>query len=273
MHGSPWDYDTRIPLLFWGPPFVRPGVWREPAVQQDVAPTLGALIGAPSLATYTGRVLQQAPSLPAPARPRVALLLVLDGMRADYFDTYAEVLPTLTRLRREGAWFREARINVLPTVTGVGHATIGTGTDPRFHGIAVNNLFNRVTGQAQPAYDELDPRELMALTLADIWNLDTDGARSSSGRAARSARRAGSSATARASSTGGTCSPPATARRTRAGRRTRRATRCPAALEPSTAAPSGGGRRHVDGHDIAERDEVPRLEPVPAVRRPRRCWR
>ncbi len=32
-----------------------------------------------------------------------------------------------------------------------------------------------MTGQSQPAYDLLDPRELMALTLADAWNLTTDG--------------------------------------------------------------------------------------------------
>jgi predicted AlkP superfamily pyrophosphatase or phosphodiesterase len=63
----------------------------------------------------------------------------------------------------------------MPTVTGVGHATIGTGSDPRFHGITVNNLFNRVTGTPQEAYDQLDTRELMALTLADAWNLATDG--------------------------------------------------------------------------------------------------
>ena len=64
---------------------------------------------------------------------------------------------------------------MLPTVTGVGHANIGTGSDPRFHGIVVNNLFNRATGKSQEAYDQLDTRELMALTLADTWNLATDG--------------------------------------------------------------------------------------------------
>jgi len=64
---------------------------------------------------------------------------------------------------------------VLPTVTAVGHATLGTGTDPRFHGITTNSLFNRVTGKSQDAYDGLDPRELMTLTLADEWNILTDG--------------------------------------------------------------------------------------------------
>lgn len=175
MHGSPWDYDTRIPILFHGAPFVKTGDWKEAAAQQDIAPTIGALIGAPAPATYTGRVLTHAVTTTM-GRPRVVSVIVLDAMRAEYFDRYAADMPVLTRLRREGAWFSEARVNVLPTVTGVGHATIGTGSDPRFHGITVNNLFNRATGKAQPAYAGLDPQELMALTLGDSWNLATNGA-------------------------------------------------------------------------------------------------
>lgn len=175
MHGSPWEYDTRIPLLFYGAPFVKTGAWTEAASQQDIAPTVGALIGAPALPTYTGRPLANAMAT-GMGRPRIVSVIVLDAMRADYFDKHASLMPTLSRMRREGAWFSEMRANVLPTVTGVGHATIGTGSDPRFHGITVNNLFNRATGKAQPAYDGLDPRELMALTLGDSWNLATNGA-------------------------------------------------------------------------------------------------
>jgi Type I phosphodiesterase / nucleotide pyrophosphatase len=175
MHGSPWDYDTRIPLLFYGAPFATAGQWNDAATQQDIAPTVGALIGAPAPATYTGRPLANAVST-SMGRPRVVSVIVLDAMRADYFDKHAAIMPTLTRMRLAGAWYGEARTNVLPTVTGVGHATIGTGSDPRFHGITVNNLFNRATGKVQPAYDGLDPQELMALTLGDSWNLATNGA-------------------------------------------------------------------------------------------------
>jgi hypothetical protein len=174
MHGSPWDYDAHIPLLLHGAPFVRGGAHRLPATQQDIAPTVGALIGAHALPTYTGRVLAEALA-PGQGRPRVVTVMVVDAMRSDYFDKYASVMPTLSRLRQEGAWYSQARTNVLPTVTGVGHANIGTGSDPRFHGIVVNNLFNRSTGKSQEAYDQLDTRELMALTLADTWNLQTDG--------------------------------------------------------------------------------------------------
>ena len=175
MHGSPWDYDTRIPILFYGPPFVKQGVYAEAAAPQDIAPTIGRIVGAPVLATYTGQPLASAMNTANNAKPRLVSLIVLDAMRADYFDTHADVMPTLSRLRREGAWFSQARATVLPTVTGVGHATIGTGTDPRVHGITVNNLFNRVTGKFQPAYEGLDPTELMSLTLVDAWNLVTDG--------------------------------------------------------------------------------------------------
>lgn len=43
-HGSPWDYDARVPLVFWGRG-VRPGVVDAPAATVDLAPTLGRLIG------------------------------------------------------------------------------------------------------------------------------------------------------------------------------------------------------------------------------------
>ena len=174
MHGSPWDYDTHIPVLFYGAPFIKAGQNTAAAKQQDVAPTLGALIGAPSIPTYTGRVLTEAIA-GGSARPRVVTLFVFDAMRADYFEKHAAEMPTLSRMKREGAWFPNAHTIVLPTVTGVGHANIGTGTEPRYHGIVVNNLFNRGTGKPQEAYLDLDTRELMALTLADVWNLTTDG--------------------------------------------------------------------------------------------------
>lgn len=174
MHGSPHEYDTHIPLLFHGSTFVTPGVYTQPARQQDIAPTIGEIIGAPWSATYTGRVLTEALRAGA-TRPRIVTVMVLDAMRADYFDTHADVMPTLSRLRKEGAWFADTRTTVAPTVTGVGHANIGTGSEPRMHGITVNQLLNRITGKTQEAYNQLDTRELMTPTLADLWNLATDG--------------------------------------------------------------------------------------------------
>ena len=174
MHGSPWAYDTHIPLLLYGPPFIKTLVWNERVSQQDVVPTLAALLGTAPPATAIGRPLREALA-PASTRPRVVALLVLDGTRADYFDTYRDVLPTLSRLRAGGAWYSQAHVSSVPTLTAVGHANLGTGAEPQTHGLAVNYLFNRVTGKSQEAYDALDPGEMLALTLADVWNIETEG--------------------------------------------------------------------------------------------------
>lgn len=43
-HGSHHEYDTHVPLLFWGGPF-QPGERAEPAAPYDLAPTLADLLG------------------------------------------------------------------------------------------------------------------------------------------------------------------------------------------------------------------------------------
>jgi len=172
MHGSPWPYDSAIPLFFVGPQIV-PGVHATPAVQQDVAVTLAAALGVAMPATATGRVL---PVLrPNAPRPQAVLLIVLDGMRIDYFNKHAAAMPTLSALGKRSAWFSNARINYLPTNTAAGHSTIATGTDPRIHGITGNNLFDRVQHKRHDLYEGWNPRDLMALTLADVWQLETGG--------------------------------------------------------------------------------------------------
>lgn len=45
-HGSPWDYDRRVPILFWRPGF-RGATVESAADTVDIMPTLAALIGLP----------------------------------------------------------------------------------------------------------------------------------------------------------------------------------------------------------------------------------
>src|SRR5450432_2673388 len=84
------------------------------------------------------------PVTPCMARPRVVVLIVLDGMRRDYFDRYAALMPTLTTLRQRGAWFIQAQLNILPSNTAVGHSTIATGADPAVHGVTGVNVYDRI---------------------------------------------------------------------------------------------------------------------------------
>jgi len=172
MHGTPWPYDVDIPLMFVGPA-VKAGQYSMAAVQQDVAPTLGAALGVTMPPTATGHVL---PVLRKGfGRPRVIMLVVLDGMRRDYFDRHAASMPTLTALRRHSAWFTQAQVNFIPTNTAVGHSTISTGTDPGVHGITGVSTYDWTDHRRLDMFAGCSPQDLLALTLSDVWQRATDG--------------------------------------------------------------------------------------------------
>jgi predicted AlkP superfamily pyrophosphatase or phosphodiesterase len=84
-------------------------------------------------------------------------------------------MPTLDRLRRTGAWFSNTTIDYLPAITSLGHTTVSTGTDPRYHGTTGNSLFDRVALKPQDAFAGNSPRDLMVLNLADALNLESGG--------------------------------------------------------------------------------------------------
>jgi arylsulfatase A-like enzyme len=43
-HGTPWNYDTQVPLIFWGSAF-KPGFYANACQPVDLAATLAALLG------------------------------------------------------------------------------------------------------------------------------------------------------------------------------------------------------------------------------------
>jgi len=57
-HFSPWSYDRRVPLGFFGSPFV-PGLYREPAAPVDIASTLANILGVNRPSASVGRVLTE----------------------------------------------------------------------------------------------------------------------------------------------------------------------------------------------------------------------
>ncbi len=57
-HGSPHRYDTHVPLMYWGPRWIRAGRVDTPAEMVDLAPTLARMVGAPTPAQAEGRVLR-----------------------------------------------------------------------------------------------------------------------------------------------------------------------------------------------------------------------
>ncbi|WP_420449762.1 alkaline phosphatase family protein [Candidatus Palauibacter sp.] len=176
MHGGPWPFDSDLLLLLHGESFFRPGVYGGAASHQDIGATVVDLLGLSSGADATGRPLREVfADAERPGRPGVVAVLVLDAMRDDYLERWAELLPNLSRLAAESARFTEARVDYLPTNTSTAHSTISTAMDPALHGIVGNTLYDRRIGESRQAYEGVAPYNLMALTFADRWGIATRG--------------------------------------------------------------------------------------------------
>jgi predicted AlkP superfamily pyrophosphatase or phosphodiesterase len=57
-HGTPYDYDTHVPVIFLGPG-IKSGAYRERIAVNDIAPTLAQILGVARPSGAAGRVLQE----------------------------------------------------------------------------------------------------------------------------------------------------------------------------------------------------------------------
>ena len=90
------------------------------------------LIAACALALAALRAQQST----SPTRPRLVVLIVVDQMRADYFQRYAgRFADGFTRLWDRGAVFTDARYTYASTKTAEAHALMLSGWSPSASGI------------------------------------------------------------------------------------------------------------------------------------------
>ena len=87
--------------------------------------------------------------------PRLVVVIVIDQMRADYFDVFAANYDGgLLKLRQQGAVFLDGHQAHALTQTAAGHATISTGVFPSRHGVVANAFYDRVLGQSVGAVSD-----------------------------------------------------------------------------------------------------------------------
>lgn len=168
-HATPFDDTQEVPLLLYGPGFVRPGVYGDPVTLADLAPTTGALVGFPFEAP-DGRLLTDA-LVPTAELPRLVVTVIWDSGGDDVLERWPDAWPYLEALREGGAWFTEATVGASPSNTPIGHATIGTGAFPMRHGFV--DEYIRVNGRLQKP-NENGPGFLLEPTVADLYDLAMD---------------------------------------------------------------------------------------------------
>jgi predicted AlkP superfamily pyrophosphatase or phosphodiesterase len=84
----------------------------------------------------------------ASTRPKFVLLIAADQFRYDYLPRFRDQFSSGLRLLVDrGANFVNAHLEHYPTVTAIGHATMGSGATPKVSGIIGNDWYDREYGK------------------------------------------------------------------------------------------------------------------------------
>lgn len=123
-------------------------------------------------------------------KPKLVVGIVVDQMRYDYiskfWNNYTE--GGFKRLVNKGFNCRNTHFNYAPTYTGPGHASIYTGTTPRYHGIIANYWYDKYSksgvycagdAEVKPLgtnanTGKMSPNNMFATTITDELRLSTN---------------------------------------------------------------------------------------------------
>ncbi len=116
-------------------------------------------------------------------KPKLVVGIVIDQMRYDYltrfYSKYGEA--GFKRLIKNGYTCKNNHYNYIPTFTGPGHASIFSGTTPRYHGIISNNWYDKFSKESVYCVEDttvnsigttsiagqMSPHRLQGTTIAD----------------------------------------------------------------------------------------------------------
>lgn len=119
--------------------------------------------------------------------PKLVIGIVIDQMRYDYLIKFQKNFTKggFNKLMNEGIFLQNVHYNYVPTYTGPGHASIFTGTTPRYHGIIANDWYDKFSQKIIYCTEDdstisigtnntngrMSPKNLVASTITDELKL------------------------------------------------------------------------------------------------------
>ena len=96
-------------------------------------------------------ILTTTPGIAQLKRPKLVVGIVVDQMRPDYLTRFYDQFGNggFKKLMSDGFTMWNIHYNYIPTCTGPGHASIYSGTTPRYHGIVGNDIYYRDTKKSE----------------------------------------------------------------------------------------------------------------------------
>lgn len=176
-HSGPWDYVQEVPLVLYGPGFIRERgdvtLEREVTIA-DLAPTFARLLGFSFPSGRPGRALTEAlvSRNRRPGKPRLIVTVVWDGGGWNTLLEWPDTWPKLARIMEKGVSIQRATVGSSPSVTPAIHTNLGTGAFPNRHGIV--SIPQRRGTVVEDSWRGHSPHNLELKTLADLYDPLTD---------------------------------------------------------------------------------------------------
>ncbi|WP_218822487.1 alkaline phosphatase PafA [Maribacter sedimenticola] len=124
-------------------------------------------------------------------KPKLVVGIIVDQMRAEYLTRFQDKFGDkgFKRIMNDGYVFKNAHYNYIPTKTAPGHASVYTGTTPKFHGIISNSWYHKdIKKDENCVFDgnvrtigstsdngERSPHKMLATTITDELQLSSQG--------------------------------------------------------------------------------------------------
>jgi hypothetical protein len=182
-HSTAHEYDTSIPLVFYGKG-IDARDYGQRVNQQHIAPTLAALL---QVRNPNGVETQPLPIVKQQsAKPAIVFVAVIDQGGMNLLRLHKEVAPNIHQLMAKSANFSDAHVGHLDAHTAVGHMAIGTGAYPVKSSVIGNTFFsmekkagaqklNKAEIYATKDETKVSTLDLKSESLADILNVTNAG--------------------------------------------------------------------------------------------------
>lgn len=168
-HVGPWDYVQQVPMFWYGPGYIKPGVEvKRPVTSADIAATFADLLHFDWTAP-DGRPMTEAlePEAQRKDPPKLVVTVIWDAAGINVLEEWPKDWPYFAELKKEGTWYDNATMGLSPTSTAQGHATIGTGAFPRSHALVAHHF--RI-GETMTTPWSQGSRLLTLPTFADLYD-------------------------------------------------------------------------------------------------------
>ncbi len=176
-HSGPWGYLQDVPLLLYGPGYIRSQgdlTLDRRVTVADIAPTFAELLGTTLPEDRPGRSISEAlePVENRVEPPRMIVLVVWDGGGWNVLNQWPDAWPNLERLMADGTSVQNVEVGSSPSVTPAIHTTMGAGDFPDAHGIV--DIPIRAGAKVVDAFPSKSPKFMAIETLADLYDPTTD---------------------------------------------------------------------------------------------------